>query len=186
MCKRTFTLTITFLSVVWFGVACSPSPGSSANNTNSSVGANSNSGKTPSKQTDTTPVTIGIDALMSEFENDPSATYEKYKDRMMTVTGKLKSVVLGDGASGTFKIELQTADPSDQGKFVCYSKVSYETGNFYRSLGSKLDGLKQSNQLSTAPTVTLNGLNSNIDKILAGSPPSSIGLEPCDMLGAQK
>ncbi len=189
MCNKTLSLTIIFLSVLWFGTACGPSPGSRANNTNSSVGANSNSGKTSSKQTDTTPFTIGIDELMSEFENNPAATYDKYKERMMTVTGKLKSVVLSDGASNTFELQLQTANASDfsgKGRFSCFSKVSYETGNLYRSMGTKLDGLKQTNQLSTAPTVTLNGLYPNNDAILRGGPPMSIGLEPCDMLGAQK
>jgi len=189
MCNKTIRLTLLLLSVVWFGAACGTPPVSRANNTNPAVEAASNSGMNSSKQTDTTPVTIGIDALMSEFENNPAATYDKYKERMMTVTGKLKSVVLSDGASNTFELQLQTANASDfsgKGMFRCHSKVSYETGNFYRSLGTKLDGLKQANQLANAPTVTLNGLYSNIDEILAGSPPRSIGLEPCDMLGAQK
>ncbi len=130
MCKKTINLTLLLLSVVCFGAACGTSPSGNANSTNISVAANANSGKTSVKQTDTTPVTIAVDTLMSEFENNPMATYEKYKERMMTVTGKLKSVVLSDGASNTFELQLQTAKASDcsgKGEFSCFSKVNYET-----------------------------------------------------------
>jgi len=187
---RRLTGLMTLVVVLSLGSACGTSKGGDAGaNDNSIAAGNSNSGKTSSKQTDTSPVTISVDALMSEFKNNPSATYEKYKDRAMTVSGKLKSVTMLDGASGTWDLQLQTLDGSDfsgAGRFSCASKASFDTGKTYEAIGRKLDALKQANQLDAALPVTVNGVYKNLDETLRGNPPASVYLSPCDMIGAGK
>ena len=153
-----------------------------ANEANVSVAvANTNSAETLPKQTDSSPVMIKADRLIEEYQADPKKTYEKYRGRTMSVTGKLKEV-FGLAGGSNFGIVLQTGD-NGKTELKCSTEVDSKTADIYIKMKAKLKALKEAGQIQNAPSVTVTGLYADSD-----SEPkvTDFKLVPCNLTGFAK
>lgn len=190
MCnKTTVGSAFLLLSFVCFGAACGAGASTNASVANANVvnaieanvsvaAANTNSGETMPKQTDSSPVMIKANQLIEEYQADPKKTYDKYRDRTMSVTGALESVSKGLGSNG-YKVQLQ--DSSGKTKLVCYTTVDSETAAIYEKVGKKLDGLGEAGRMRNAPNATVTGLYESSHS--SGYEPKidSFALMPCKL-----